>query len=471
MLPMLLIPAMLVAAPAKPAKAPVVKGPSVEGWIYNQAGKPLQATVGLIPMSNRDSSLAVKSVESLGFAKKKKPGFTLSIPQPGLYLLDVRAQNHHTLQIPVLLGEEGLKDVKFTPRPEKPKGEVKPITEDAKLLRFEAAYGAFKGREDRFKAAMKNREKVDWASDVTAVGTEFKAETDADMQGFLAISYLGLGNMNAKLDKETAGLALDKLPANSPWWSVGNYSYAGFYASERNEQYAAFREALAKQSPDAEVRATAMMAQLAALSRNSDGEAMRPIYNTLTTEYKDTVAAKGVKRFDPEKMLLNGKAFPTFSFKDIEGQDVSLESFKGKLVLVDFWATWCPPCVKEMPELHAVYEKFKGQGFEILSFSLDKAVEDITPFRADATHPMPWRHVFLGRDSKDPILSAVGLTTIPRPILVGPDGNVFEAQGEKLRGASLMESVGAAMKKLGRSTEPVAAPASTLAPAPQTDVK
>lgn len=459
MLPMLLIPAMLVAAPAKPAKAPVVKGPAVEGWIYNQAGKPLQATVGLIPMSSRDSSLAVKSVESLGVAKKKKPGFTLSIPQPGLYLLDVRAKNFNTLQIPVLLGEEGLKDVKLMPRPEKPKGEVKPVTEDAKLLRFEAAYGAFKGREDRFKAALKNREKVDWTADVTALGTEFKAETDTDMQGFLAISYLGLGNMMAKLDKETASMALDKLPANSPWWSVGNYAGAGFAAADRTEQYAAFRDALSKQSPDAEVRAGAMMAQLAALSRTSDAEAMRPIYTALTTEYKDTVAAKGAKRFNPEKMLLNGKAFPTFTFKDLEGQECSLDSFKGKLLLVDFWATWCGPCVKEMPELHAVYAKFKDHGFEILSLSLDKAQEDITPFRADATHPMPWRHVFLGRDSKDPILEAVSLTTIPRPILVGPDGKIVEAQGEKLRGASLMETVEAAMKKLG------------LSAAPQTDVK
>jgi len=112
---MLLAPALL-AAPA-----PAVKGPAVEGWVYNEAGKPLQATVGLIPMSTRASSLALKSVESLGVPSKKKPGFKLPIPRAGLYLLDVRAKGHVTLQIPILLTEESVAGMDLMPHPESPR--------------------------------------------------------------------------------------------------------------------------------------------------------------------------------------------------------------------------------------------------------------------------------------------------------------------------------------------------------------
>ena len=67
-----------------------------------------------------------------------------------------------------------------------------------------------------------------------------------------------------------------------------------------------------------------------------------------------------------------GKAAPEISLKDISGQTVSLSSFKGKVVLIDFWASWCMPCRKNNPKLVALYEKFKGEGFEILGVSIDK---------------------------------------------------------------------------------------------------
>ncbi|MFZ1612582.1 MAG: TlpA disulfide reductase family protein [Holophaga sp.] len=459
MLPLLLASAALVA----PA-APVVQGPTVEGWIHNQAGKPLAATVGLIPMANRASSLALKSVESLGVPNKKKPGFKLPVPKPGLYLLDIRAKGYLPLQVPVLLGEEGLKGLDIMPRPEKPKGEIKPITADAKLLKAEALYAAFKTREEKGRTAQKANEKVDWTADLEALAKDLQAETDADAQSILAMGYLGLNPMGAKLNPETAALALDKLPAKSPYWAMSPQIMAGAYAAAgRNQAYAGFREAVAKENPDVEVRGLAVFYQLAAASREGDMDKMKALYQTLTTEYKDTAAARSGKQLDPANYLGKGVAFPTFTFKDLDGKDVSLDTFKGKLVLVDFWATWCPPCVAEMPKLHEAYAKYKAAGFEILSLSLDTKVEDITPFRADAKHPMPWTHVFLGKGSKDPILQAVKLTTIPRPFLVGPDGKIVEGETIRLRGEYLMVSVEKALKALNMQAPP-AAPVAPEAP-------
>ncbi|MDP2876482.1 MAG: TlpA disulfide reductase family protein [Holophaga sp.] len=465
MLPLLLVSAALVA----PA-APVVQGPAVEGWIHTQAGKPLAATVGLIPMSNRTVSLALKSVESLGVPSKKKPGFKLPVPKPGLYLLDVRAKGCLPLQIPVLLGEDGLKGLDLMPRPEKPKGEVKPITADAKLLKAEALYAAFKTREEKGRAALKAKEKVDWAADLDALAKELQAETDADAQGILAMGYLNLNSLGAKLSPETAALALDKLPATSPYWAMSPQIMGASYAAAgRNQAYAGFRDAVAKENPDVEVKGLAVFYQLAAATREGDMDKMKALYLALTTEYKDTAAAKSAKQLDPAKALVKGVAFPAFAFKDLDGKDVSLETFKGKLVLMDFWAAGHGPSVAEMPRLHQAYAKYKEAGFEILSLSIDAKVEDIATFRADATHAMPWTHVFLGKDSKDPIVQAVNLTTIPRPILVGPDGKIMEGETMRLRGEYLTVSIEKALKALNMQ---IPAPAPAVVPeAPKAPVE
>ena len=318
MLPLILASAALVAfAPkhaTKPApKAPVVQGPTVEGWIYNQTDKPLAASVGLIPMSLRAQlrDNPDKVVQSLTVKSKKKPtpGFKLTGLTPGLYLINVRAKGCQTLQVPVLFGEEGLKDLSLVPRPEKPKGDLKPISTDANLVKLEALYTAQAARVAKYQAALRDPANkavkgpvVDWSADAEALSKDLKTETDANTQALAAACYLELAAMMAKLDPATASLALDKLPAKSPWWALDpKMASSAFPAAGRNNDWYPFREALSKENPDPEVRAYGYFAQLSTAINKGDKDKQKALFQILTTEYKTTLWGNSAKRFDPDK--------------------------------------------------------------------------------------------------------------------------------------------------------------------------
>ena len=77
---------------------------------------------------------------------------------------------------------------------------------------------------------------------------------------------------------------------------------------------------------------------------------------------------------------LSGQKAPDFTLKDINGNPVSLSSFKGKVVLLNFWATWCPPCKAEMPSMNRLQKKFKNRGFVIIAVSTDGRIDEPKDF-------------------------------------------------------------------------------------------
>jgi peroxiredoxin len=77
--------------------------------------------------------------------------------------------------------------------------------------------------------------------------------------------------------------------------------------------------------------------------------------------------------------IINSKA-PDFTLKDMNGKNVTLSSFRGKVVLLNFWATWCPPCKAEMPDLNRLYRDTKRRGLEIIAISTDKSIDHVKDF-------------------------------------------------------------------------------------------
>ncbi|MFM7244873.1 MAG: TlpA family protein disulfide reductase [Planctomycetaceae bacterium] len=108
------------------------------------------------------------------------------------------------------------------------------------------------------------------------------------------------------------------------------------------------------------------------------------------------------------------------------------KSLAGKVVLVDFWATWCGPCVAEIPNMLEQYEKYHDKGFEVVGISLDEEKDKVDAFVADKK--IPWPIIYAGKGWQDPIAQFYGISGIPQLILIGRDGNVItlNARGEAL---------------------------------------
>ena len=114
--------------------------------------------------------------------------------------------------------------------------------------------------------------------------------------------------------------------------------------------------------------------------------------------------------------LAVGKPFPDFAEKDLAGNPLTLTAYKGKVVLVDFWATWCGPCVNELPNVLAAYKKFHDQGFEIVGISLDEEEAKLTGFLKD--QGMTWAQYFDGKGWENKLAVRYGIQSIPATFLL-----------------------------------------------------
>lgn len=139
-------------------------------------------------------------------------------------------------------------------------------------------------------------------------------------------------------------------------------------------------------------------------------------------------------KVDPT-LAWEGQVLPEFSpVVDLDGKPVSLADYRGKLVLLDFWATWCGPCIVEMPNVKAVYEKYRDQGFEIIGISLDTDEAALRKFIKE--NQLPWRQVFDGKGWKTPLAQQYGVRGIPAQFLIDQEGTVIsvKASGKRLKG-------------------------------------
>lgn len=145
--------------------------------------------------------------------------------------------------------------------------------------------------------------------------------------------------------------------------------------------------------------------------------------------YKQKVAAK----------KMEGVVSPSFDYENHKGGKTKLEDLRGKYVYIDVWATWCGPCLAEIPHLKKVEEKYHGKNIEFVSISVDTDKDHEKWKKMVVSKELGGIQLFADKNWTSDFIKAFGINAIPRFILIGPDGKVIKADAARPSSASLTE--------------------------------
>lgn len=192
--------------------------------------------------------------------------------------------------------------------------------------------------------------------------------------------------------------------------------------------------AFAKEYPKTQFAAALYLSYAMALDRSDLKKSVAVMEKAIALLPPDSPAAERLKAMLVNKTIVGKNmelAGPTLA-----GGDFNIESLKGKVVLVDFWATWCGPCVAELPHVKAAYEKYHDKGFEVVAVSLDSDVDELKSFVKQ--NSLPWPQIIFGKDEdrgwNNPLSRKYGIMGIPATFLVDQTGKVVDRD---LRGPAI----------------------------------
>jgi len=181
-----------------------------------------------------------------------------------------------------------------------------------------------------------------------------------------------------------------------------------------------------------------------------DSAKANALFKQLKSEFAKTALVEQLKQAEAKQAevkkiqenLKAGAMFPDFHETDLNGKPVSISGYKGKIVLVDFWATWCGPCRGELPNVLAVYKKYHAKGFEIVGVSLDQDKATLQKFLPQ--NGMTWQQFFDGKGWENKLALKYGIQSIPSTFLLDGNGRII---GDDLRGPLLDAAVATALAK------------------------
>ena len=240
---------------------------------------------------------------------------------------------------------------------------------------------------------------------------------------------------------------------DSPFWSFEAWSSVGAsnllagidrtFGDDNEVVYAYVEEGLAAH-PDPDVRAQFL--DWGTIMPDYQGFEDRKwrYYAQIQAEYSDTDQAEQMRRrFAPERKLQAGNTVPDFFFSPLNDSAVVFtnHALRGRSYRVDFWGTWCGPCIDELPDLHEAHEAYRERGFDILSVAMMDEKEAIQEFREER-FVMPWMHTLVERADDEAIRTAFEITGFPRPILVDEEGIII-AIDDSLRDGKVSDAVAA----------------------------
>lgn len=209
------------------------------------------------------------------------------------------------------------------------------------------------------------------------------------------------------------------------------------HAGRYDEALARYKELMASLGKAEQEEFAANFADSLASAATAAGEyaVSRRVYEALVDRYGDSPNLRQKVRDELARLALVGKPAPLSPVADVKGATVRLADLRGKYVLVDFWATWCAPCVAEVPRLQDAYAKYRQAGFEIVGVSLDESKSALTDFVK--ARGIPWPQVHNASAGSD-LVEAFGVKSIPATFLIDPEGIITRLE---LRGPALDQAL------------------------------
>ena len=303
-----------------------------------------------------------------------------------------------------------------------------------------------KANEQNFAMlVLDSTQKIKLKADFKNIGNTYQVEGSEDTKIFLEFNNLGreiqqkTDSMQQAFQAQVGTLKMDSLKVIAI-----NEEFGAIY----NKMIDAYQEKFAAMVTKYK-SSLAVLAGIQQLNPNKYLNLYKEVDVALSAKYPRCKylinLKKDISNFEAQSQksgkVVVGAVLPDFSLTTPEGKDLSLSSFKGKVVLVDFWASWCGPCRKENPHVLELYKKWHAKGFEIYGVSLDDDKQKWV--KAIETDGLIWNHASDLKGWENKVAKQFGVDAIPFTILIDKDGKVL---GKGIRGKELEDLVTNALK-------------------------
>ncbi len=293
---------------------------------------------------------------------------------------------------------------------------------------------AFQGETRKAKsdsARQVVRDTFDWSPSRDRFRDALLQDAPEPVMNAFRVGYVVAGGM---LDSTVVQEILNEVRPSSPEWALSMYGYApgrgpisrAIQETGKPEAYLSYAyEALRTQSHDA-LKADLLIFLLRQAKENGNATRQHTLYTWLQAEYGDTFAARiAARKLDPSKGVQPGQSVPDFAVQGLQDSTRTFTpgDFEGQYLLLDFWATWCGPCLDAIPTLRKAHEAH-GDALTILSISVDRERSTVTDFLSD--RDLPWRHAYTGGGLANPneFVQQFQVAGLPTYVLIGPDGKI-----------------------------------------------
>ena len=366
--------------------------------------------------------------------------FSLPIRRPGVHHIWMFAAKGEEYRASIYVEETVDVDIRLS---QNPSSEPHYTFEDAQshTARLFTIYAQLVDEFRKYRKATRNHPVrpgesskgiFDWDPYVSRLNQQLDAEPDPLIHQALLIARLVPSVFGDTLSPVSARIALNSISPRHPLWEEATISC---YTAER-AGLISYLDSIVQNHPDPATRALTMFTYLPQGRASHDSVRVHQYATRLLSEFPGTSLSQMAIPFATNSMhdLVAGDVLPEFSFSNLNRpQDyITGHQLRGKVVLIAFWATWCIHCVEQMPFQRAAYDRYKNQGFEIPSVSLDDKPETAVSF-LKARPVLPWQQAFAMGGFNNEYVKKLGVYAAPAEFLVDKNGHVVATTNDLIR--------------------------------------